>query len=258
MWLAAGMTPPAPRGTTVDLTVESAAAGGSAGLTAYTVRPADAQPGVPLPGVVLVHEAFGLDDEMRAHADRVAAMGYAVAAPDLFADGGARRCLKGTFQALRSGRGRAFQDIGTARQWLLDQEDAAGAVGVIGFCMGGGFALLCAAPERGFDVSAVNYGQLPPTPDVLTGACPIVASYGGRDFSLRGAAAKLETQLSRLGVEHDVVEYPDASHAFLNEHVNGPWFLRPVLAVTGFGPEPASAADAWARIEQFFAAHLRG
>ena len=91
---------------------------------------------------------------------------------------------------------------------------------------------------------------------MLVGACPVVASYGGKDKALAGSAAKLEAQLTRLGVEHDVKEYPQAGHAFLNDAETGPWFVRPILKVTGAGPEPASAADAWRRIEEFFARHL--
>ena len=239
-------------GETVNLGAHTPVPGASPGLTAYTTRP----PGTErLPGVVVVHEAFGLEDITRRQADHLASLGYVVIAPDLFTSGGARRCLKATFAALRSGHGRAFQDIAAARQWLLERDDTTDQVGIIGFCMGGAFALMSAA-GRGFDVSSVNYGFLPKTPDVLAGACPVVASYGGKDKALAGSAAKLEAQLTRLGVEHDVKEYPEAGHSFLNDAETGPWFVRPIFKVTGAGPEPASAADAWRRIEEFFARHL--
>ena len=55
---------------------------------------------------------------------------------------------------------------------------------------------------------------------------------------------------------HDVKEYPDASHAFLNDAQAGPRALRPLLRVAGIGPEPDSAKDAWNRIEKFFATYL--
>ena len=239
-------------GEMVILGVRTPVQGASPGLTAYTTRPPGTQ---RLPGVVVVHEAFGLQDVTRRQADHLASLGYVVIAPDLFTAGGALRCLKATFAALRSGQGRAFQDIAAARQWLLDRDDTTDKVAIIGFCMGGAFALMSAA-GRGFDASAVNYGFLPRTPDVLAGACPVVASYGGKDKALAGSAAKLEAQLTRLGVEHDVLEYPQAGHSFLNDAQTGPWFLRPVFKVTGAGPEPASAADAWRRIEEFFARHL--
>ena len=90
----------------------------------------------------------------------------------------------------------------------------------------------------------------------MAGACPVVASYGGKDRRPARAAAKLDEALTRAGVLHDVKEYPAAGHAFLNEAPNGPRLMRPMLRVMGVGPEPASAADAWRRIEAFFAAQL--
>lgn len=222
-------------------------------MRAYLARPAG---NGPWPGMVVVHEIFGLDDEARKHTDRIAAMGYLAVAVDLFSQGGTRRCLSATMKSLSSGTGRPFVDIEVGRQWLLDNEQCTGKVGVIGFCMGGGFALIAAA--SGFDVSAVNYGKLPEKLDkVAADACPIVGSYGGRDRSLRGAAAKLDTALKRAGVDHDVKEYPSASHAFLNEKLNGPAPLRPLLKVLGVGPEPVAAADAWRRIESFLGVHLQ-
>ena len=141
----------------------------------------------PFPGVVVLHEVFGVTDDVRQQADRLASAGYVAAAPDLFSRGGALRCLRSTFAALTSGTGRAYDDIEATRAWLAGRPDGTGKVGVLGFCMGGGFALMTAA--RGFDASAPNYGPLPRTPEeVLRGACPVVASFGRRDVGLRGAA----------------------------------------------------------------------
>jgi carboxymethylenebutenolidase len=120
--------------------------------------------------------------------------------------------------------------------------------------MGGGFALLTAA--RGFDASAPNYAHLPKDLDAaLRGACPMVASYGAKDRTLRGTAAKLEARLQRAGVAHDVHEYPDAGHSFLNRHDLGPGGA--LLRVAGIGYHEPSAEDAWGRILRFFEAHLR-
>lgn len=236
----------------IELPNPDPAADTSPGLKAYVAMPTT--PG-PWPGVVVVHEIFGLDEVMMRQCDHLASLGYLAVMPDLFVAGGARRCLRATFKALTAGHGRAFDDLEAAKSYLISRDDCTDKVGVVGFCMGGAFALLLAT--RGYDASSVNYGRLPKDLTELVGACPIVASYGGSDVSLRGAAATLEGALRRLDVPHDVKEYPGAGHAFLNDARNGPKPLRPLLKVLGMGPEPTSAADAWARIEAFFTAHLR-
>src|SRR4051812_6193186 len=162
----------------------------------------------PWPGVVVLHEAFGLNADIRAQADRFAGRGYLALAPDLFSFGRPKaRCVLAAFRALSKRSGAAFDAIEAARDALASRSDATGRVGVIGFCMGGGFALL-AAPRGWFASSAVNYGVVPKDAGkLLRGACPVVASYGGKDRSLRGAPQRLEAALVASGVEHDVEEY---------------------------------------------------
>lgn len=244
--------PHGPQLRDVELTT---GAGGTPELRGVLGVPAG--PG-PWPGVVMVHELFGVDDVMRRQVQRMTAAGYLALMPDLFTAGGARRCLVPTFRAIAAGHGRPFVDVEAARTHLAALPECTGRIGVLGFCLGGGFALLTA--PRGFDVSSANYARLPEDPDrALAGACPIVASYGSRDPALRGAAAQLEGVLTRLGVPHDVREYSTAGHGFLDDADPGPRLLRPLLRrVLKFQPDPVAAADAWARIEAFFAAHLTG
>jgi carboxymethylenebutenolidase len=228
-------------------------ADGSTSLTAYTARPTGTG---PFPGVVAIHEAFGLDSNLRMQSDRLASAGFLTLGPDLFSDGGARKCMISTFRAMATGHGKAFADIEAARQHLLADPDCNGKVGIIGFCMGGGFALVTST--RGFDAAAPNYGMVPRHAEqALTGACPIVASYGGRDPMMPGMAKKLEKALTAVGVEHDVKSYPGVGHSFLNVTAEvGPRPLRPLMRISNVGPKPEAAADAWARIEAFFAEHL--
>lgn len=221
-------------------------------LRAHLAMPS--QGGGPWPGVVVLHELLGLTDDIRAQTQRLAAAGYLAVAPDLFSAGGAVRCLRATFGDLTRGHGPAVDDIEAVRAWLTSRADCTGRVGVVGFCMGGGFALLVAA--RGFDAAAPNYGPLPRNPRrALAGSCPVVASYGARDVTMRGVAERLEAVLTELDVEHDVVQYPDAGHSFLNRHRVGPF--TGLEQVVGLGHHEPSAQDAWARILGFFDRHLK-
>jgi carboxymethylenebutenolidase len=209
----------------------------------------------PWPGVVVVHDALGLKDDIREQADRLAAAGYLALAPDLYSGRG-MRCVLATVMASRSGSGPAYEDIEAARRWLTRHEDCTGRVGIIGFCMGGGFAVL-SAPRYDFQAASVNYGEVPGDATArLRGACPIVASYGRRDPALRGRAGRLALALSELAVPHDVKEYPDAGHSFLNRINAGP-VLGSLLQLTHFNYHHPSAEDAWRRILTFFDQHLR-
>jgi carboxymethylenebutenolidase len=219
-------------------------------LDAYLAQPIGQGPNS---GVVVIQDALGLSDDIREQADRLAAAGYMAFAPDLYSGRGIR-CVVATMLASRSGKGSTYEEIEAARAFLAAHADCNGRIGIIGFCMGGGFALLCAT--RGFQVASVNYGAVPKDAgERLAGACPIVGSYGGRDLGLRGDAARLERALTAANVVHDVKEYPDAGHSFLNRFNSGP-LLTPLLHVGGVGYHHPSAEDAWQRILAFFAEQL--
>lgn len=208
------------------------------------------------PGVIVIHEVLGLNDDIRELTSRIADLGYVAMAPDLYGRGGPRlRCVARAMLALRRGSGEAWEDLDAARAWLADQREVdRSRLGVVGFCMGGGFALLFAA-RAPFGAAAVFYGGVPNTAAELRGVCPVFGSYGGRDKLFASQGRRLERLLTELNVPHDVRIYEEAGHSFMSRHGG----LMAGLAA--FGPlkvgfhHPASQ-DSWRRLGEFFEEHL--
>lgn len=208
----------------------------------------------PWPGVVAIHDVYGLTDAARRHGDWLAQAGFLALVPDLYSWGGKLKCIRATMHDLSGGAGQSFDDVDAARRVLAERTDCTGKIGIVGYCMGGRFALLTAA-GNGFSVSAPNYGRLPDNlEEVMRGACPVVASFGKHDIVVgKGAAGRLEKVLEKLGIEHDVKEYPNSGHAFMDDHKGA---LYSALALFGLKFNEKDAADARARITAFFKRHL--
>ncbi|GLJ68112.1 carboxymethylenebutenolidase [Nocardioides luteus] len=208
----------------------------------------------PWPGVVVVQDILGMTTDIKRISDRFAANGYLTLTPALYQRGPKVGCVVSTIRSLVTGKGAAVNDLIAARDHLAGDEHCTGKVGVVGFCMGGGFTLLL-APRGIFDAAAPNYGVKPGDLSALRSSCPMVASYGAKDRTLPGAAAKVEAVLTEGGVPHDVKEYPDVGHSFMND-----WGFpspMPVLErVVGFNYSEPEAEDAWGRILAFFTEHL--
>ena len=210
----------------------------------------------PRPAVIVIHEIFGLNDDIRRITARVADLGYVALAPDLFDTGGPRiLCVLRTFLALRRREGPAFADLEAARSWLACRPEVETArTGVVGFCLGGGFALLYAV-RAPLAAAGVFYGEVPKSAGDLRGVCPVLAGYGGRDRLFASQGQRLEQMLGELHVPHDVRVYPDAGHSYMSRHSGamatlGAW--GPMAA--GFNAD--AEADSWRRIEAFFRTHL--
>lgn len=207
----------------------------------------------PFPGVVVVHDAIGYGPDKQSISENIAAAGYIALTPNMFARGGRARCVTRVMRELLTKRGRALDDILAARDHLQAMPQCTGRVGIAGFCMGGGFALILS--PKGFGASAPFYGVPLPRQlrETLDGACPVVASFGGRDPLGVGAPGRLRRELDIKGITNDVKVYPRAGHSFANKLP-----AQPLLRVTGFGHNEAAAEDAWARVFAFFGQHLRG
>jgi carboxymethylenebutenolidase len=222
-------------------------------MPAYLATPAGDG---PWPGVVVIHDALGMSTDVRNQADWLASEGYLAVAPDLYYWGRRIRCLVAT---VRGGE-RPLSELDAARRWLSDHEGSTGRVGVIGFCMGGDFALMM-APRQGVSAASVNYGGA--TGEVeraLPDVCPIVGSFGAKDRwpGIRRVPERLESMLTEAGVEHDIKVYPDAGHGFLNDHEPAelPLWVRAIAKLAAADYHEPSARDARRRIIAFFRTHL--
>lgn len=220
-------------------------------MPAWLAIPSNAS---PAPGVVVIHDVFGMCRDHRNQANWLAEAGFLALAIDLYYRGGVLLCLRSVIRDLTERSGPAFDDIEAARSWLTAQPNCSGKIGVIGFCMGGGFVLLLIS-GHGFSAASVNYGgKLPPDFDAfLKTACPVVGSYGGLAKWEQGVADQLQIALERALIPHDVKEYPDAGHSFMNQHGT---FLFKLLRYKAIGYNEPATLDARRRIAAFFHTHL--
>ena len=228
-------------------------------MPAYAAVPTGA---APWPGVVVVHDFTGMSTDLRRQADWLAGAGFLAVAPDLYWWGSRLGCLWTIMGDIGRRRGRTVDDVEAARAWCAAQQGCTGRVGIIGFCMGGGYAVAL-APAPGWSAAAVNYGGCPKdAASWLQDACPVVGSFGGADRSPLGRSAglRMERVLTELGVEHDVKIYPGVGHGFMNDP--DPADLTPLLRlltrISGTRYDGEATADARRRIVAFFDTHLRG
>jgi carboxymethylenebutenolidase len=229
------------------IAVRTSLPGEPAGSHSVAALPAGA-----LRGVVVLHEAFGPQPEIERVVQRFANAGYAAVAPDLFGPGGKTACLVRTLYALQTGEGPQIDQIHAARAWLCKQTGLAEErVGLIGFCLGGGFALVAG---RGWGAISSNYGYVPRT-EQLRGLGPTIACYGGRDRFMGHLGGLLDARLRKAGVEREVHTFPDVGHAFLTDGD----YTKPDRFTGGYmytPYDPRAAEEGWRRIFAFLDEHL--
>jgi carboxymethylenebutenolidase len=209
--------------------------------------------------VVVLHESFGLNGDIRRIAARFAKEGYAALAPDLYSHGTRIVCLSRVMvDMLSGGAAREIADVHAAREALAARPEVdPERIAIAGFCQGGGFALV-AGTSPGFSAAAVNYGVVPAKRSKLDGLCPVVASYGGSDRVVgRKMAERLERHLSGLGVPHDVKTYDGVGHSFFSQVDGWQGWLARVPTPMAVGYDEQAAEDGWRRMLGFFDQHVR-
>jgi len=198
----------------------------------------------PHPAVVVIHEAYGLNDHIKGIAQRFAGAGYVALGVDLFADRIRAVCMARYMAGLLTGsvNRSGIDDLKSALTFMarLDEVDAQ-RMGAIGFCMGGGFAVAWACTDSRLKAIAPFYATNPRPLEVTKRLCPVVGSYPEKDFTA-GAGRRLEEALARNGIAHDIKVYPNARHSFFNE--------------AGRTYDKEAADDSWSRVLKFFGEQL--
>lgn len=215
------------------------------GLPAYTAAPKNANAATP--GVVVVQHIWGVDASIRDTVRRFAKAGFAAIAPELFArqhppsgDGATDyKQFVPIVQKLKDSE--VDGDLRAGALWLKGAHPQA-KVGVTGFCMGGAIALRQAIANGDvFSADVAWYGRVAGL-DPSKFHIPIGGNYGEKDDSI--PAAGVRAFADALTVPHDIVEYPQAAHAFF-DHTRSSWVQ-------------SAAEDAWARTIAFFTKYLNG
>jgi len=194
----------------------------------------------PHPGVVVIHEVYGLDEQIKDICQRFAAAGYAALAVDLFTDRNRAVCMTRYMAGMLLGSVNRYgvSDLKSALTYLAKNRAIdANRLGAIGFCMGGSFAVAWACTDSRLKAIAPFYAVNPRPLDVVSRLCPVVGSYPERDFTARGGRS-LDQALTEKGIAHDIKIYPGAEHSFAN---------------TGSKAyNLAAAEDSWTRVMKFF------
>jgi carboxymethylenebutenolidase len=193
------------------------------------------------PGLIVVHEWWGLNDWVKEQSEKLAEQGYVVLAVDLYrgktaADPSeAHELMRGLPQD------RAIRDMQAAYDYLAARKDVKpGRIASIGWCMGGGLALQLAIHQPRLAAVVVNYGALPTDPnDIQQIGAAVLGNFGADDKGITPADVQaFEKTMKGLNRRIDVKVYPGAGHAFENPN-----------NTSGYRPE--AAADAWKRTLAF-------
>ena len=182
----------------------------------YLVTPGG--PG-PHPGVVVIHEIHGLNDNIKEITRRFGEAGYVALAVDLFTDRNRAVCMTRYMTGLLLGSVNRYgiSELKAALTYLAKNRDVdAQRMGAIGFCMGGGFAIAWACTDSRLKAIAPFYATNPRPLEVVGRLCPVVGSYPEKDFTAR-AGRILDKALEERGIGRDIKIYPGADHSFFND-----------------------------------------
>jgi len=201
----------------------------------------------PFPGIIVIHEWWGLNDWVKEQASKLADQGYEALAVDLYR--GKVATTPDEAHELMRGvpEDRATRDLHAAFEFLKSQSNVKkDRIASIGWCMGGGYSLDVALQEPTLTAAVINYGHLAVDTDSLKKInASILGLFGGQDRGIPvDDVKKFEQTLKQLGKKVEIVIYPKAGHAFENPNNKD-------------GYRADDAADAWKRTTKFLADTLK-
>ena len=210
-------------------------------LEGYLARPEGEG---PFPGIVVIHEAYGLNENIKDITRRFADQGYVALAVDLFAGRNRAVCMfrfMGNL-LLHSLHNDTIADLKASLTFLSEQPGVDEArLGAVGYCMGGSFAIAWACTDDRLKAIAPYYAMNPRPLEAVNRLCPVVGSYPGTDITTSNGQ-KLDIELERYQVPHDIKIYPGAKHSFFND--------------TRGSYNESAAQDSWRRVLAFFEKHI--
>ena len=210
-------------------------------LEGYLARPEGEG---PFPGIVAIHEAYGLNENMKDIARRFAGQGYVALAVDLFAGRNHALCMFRFMSnlLLHSLQNDTITDLKASLTFLSEQPGVDDArLGAVGYCMGGSFAIAWACTDDRLKAIAPYYAGNPRPLEAVARLCPVVGSYPDMDFTTK-QGQKLDVELAHYQVPHDIKIYTGAKHSFFND--------------TSRSYHETAAQDSWERVLAFFGEHL--
>jgi carboxymethylenebutenolidase len=212
-------------------------------VRAFVVRPAT--PG-PWPAVIMIHEFWGLREEIVGKAEALAAEGYLVVAPDTFRGGSTSWIPRAIYQTATTAPAQVNADLDAVFAWVAAQPDVlADTIAIMGFCYGGRTSLLYSIHNPQIAATGIFYGMTDTTPEQLRGlGGPVLGIFGGADSSIPlDEVYALEQNLQAAGVPTTFSIYEGQPHAFVGS----------IEQINAGGPQQ----DAWNELLAFLDASLR-
>ena len=215
---------------------------GDNGVDAYLSHPT--APG-PWPAVIIVYEWWGLEDHFRNLSRQLAREGMVALVPDLYHGKVTANPTEAAKLKTSLDIDRAIEEIINAVSYLRSLPFVSGQVGVMGFCMGGGLALLAACRATEFSAGVIYFPSIyPDTSELENAACPLLFHYGTADaVTPRSEIDRITETLKRANKPHELHLYEGANHAFVND-------THPEM----YHKEATEAA--WPRTLEFFKRHM--